>query len=232
MCQQDYLLQTLQSRGADANWFHVTKTLDPSVCLEVCAGSRIRLCARFRGKLPWTLQGCTPWGWHLLQGNNKAQSQNQRRYCQQQKPPLQTTNLKSRTHLLQTSFPKHAKPPRHVKPPQHPIAYILPKACKTSSCVISREHGRPQKGKSTEGTTTRTQQGLGIDRTLDLGAELESGSGFAGLELDGHVRKLPGASGLLLVHVPDVCRPRDWLAVVHLGRAHVALNLVLATKPV
>ena len=58
---------------------------------------------------------------------------------------------------------------------------------------------------------------LGDCTSLDVGHELEPSSRLAGIESNGDVRKLTGATRLLLVRVRDVSTLADRLPVVHLG---------------
>mmetsp|Transcript_130755 Transcript_130755/g.317607 ORF Transcript_130755/g.317607 Transcript_130755/m.317607 type:complete len:309 (-) Transcript_130755:1217-2143(-) len=73
---------------------------------------------------------------------------------------------------------------------------------------------------------------LGHGTALEVGLELETGAGLEGLELDGHLGVLAGTAGLLLVGVGGAGVLGDGLAVVHLGRADVRLDLELALEAV
>lgn len=78
----------------------------------------------------------------------------------------------------------------------------------------------------------RGEEGGRYRSSLDLRSELEAATHLPRLESDGHLRKLAGASALLLVGVLDVGWPRNGLAVINLGRSHLASDAELSLEPV
>ena len=66
----------------------------------------------------------------------------------------------------------------------------------------------------------------------DLALELVAGAGLVGLQAQLDARKLAGAAGLLLMRVVDLGRAGQGLAIGHLRRADVGLDLVGALEDV